>query len=189
MYENMIQLYQKITQLRVLELFLQNPFEGFYLRESARLLDMDPMTVKRSLDLLFTDGLLEKYEEKNRILYRIDLDNQAARYQKISYNLAWLKEKGVVEYINNMGEAVTAIIMFGSFARGENDGNSDLDLLMISLGKNDLSQEIGQILDHEVNLMNFTPAQWSEQAKKNRAFYTDVITEGIALFGQIPMVE
>ncbi len=64
MYENMIQLYQKITQLKVLSLFLENPHSSYYLRESARMLNMDPMTVKRALDLLLKDNLLIRTEEK-----------------------------------------------------------------------------------------------------------------------------
>ena len=122
-------------------------------------------------------------------MYKIDLDNHSARFQKISYNLAWLKEKGVAKLIKKKNKSVTAIILFGSFSKGENDNKSDLDLLTISLGRKDLSQEIGRILDCEVNLLNFTPAQWSKQAKHNRAFYIDVITDGIALYGQIPVVE
>ena len=74
MYENMIQLYQKITQLKVLSLFLENPHSSYYLRESARMLDMDPMTVRRALNLLVKDDLLIKTEEKNRILYRADVE-------------------------------------------------------------------------------------------------------------------
>ena len=75
MYENMIQIYQKITQFKVLRLFLDNPYTGYYLRESVRILKMDPMTVKRSLDLLVKDMLLIKSEEKNRILYQLNLEN------------------------------------------------------------------------------------------------------------------
>ena len=40
----MIQLYQKITQLTILELFIKNPYERYYLREASRMLDISPMT-------------------------------------------------------------------------------------------------------------------------------------------------
>ena len=70
MYEIMIQLYQKIRQLNVLRLFLENPHNNYYLRESARLLKMDPMTVKRALDILVSDGILLRTKEKNQILCR-----------------------------------------------------------------------------------------------------------------------
>jgi len=45
-------MYQKITQFKVLSLFIDNPYEKYYLREAARLLKISPMTLKRSLDFL-----------------------------------------------------------------------------------------------------------------------------------------
>ena len=185
----MIQLYQKITHLRVLSLFLENPHEGYYLRESARLLEMDPMTVRRSLNLLTGDGFLTKVEDKNRTMYMANLENPALRYLKISYNLSFLQEKDVINFIVSRMRLVTSIVLFGSFARGENDENSDVDILTISLDKNKPTAELAEILGRDVNLINFTPAEWSGQAKSNRAFYLDVITDGILLYGTKPVVE
>ena len=61
----MIQLYQKVTQLKVLAHFFNHPTEDFYLRELARLLKMSPMTVKRALDVLVKDKMITKEEKKN----------------------------------------------------------------------------------------------------------------------------
>jgi len=47
--------------------FLENPHSSHYLGESARMLNMDPMTVKRALDLLVKDDLLIRTEEKKQI--------------------------------------------------------------------------------------------------------------------------
>jgi len=189
MYENMIQLYQKITHLKVLSLFLENPHEGYYLRESARLLDMDPMTVRRSLKLLMEDGFLTKVEDKNRTIYKANLGNPALRYLKISYNLSFLQEKDVANFIVDRMKSVTSIVLFGSFAKGENDENSDVDILTISMDKNKPTAALAELLERDVNLVNFTPAQWSNQAKSNRAFYLDVIIDGISLYGVKPVVE
>ena len=188
MYENMIQLYQKITQLKVLSLFLENPHSSYYLRESARMLDMDPMTVRRALNLLVKDDFLIKTEEKNRILYRADVENPALRHAKISYNLSWLREKNTVDFILNQMKSVSSIVLFGSFAKGENDKASDVDILTISLSKSKPTAELAMLLGQDVNLVNFTPAQWSNQAKNNKAFYLDVITDGILLYGTKPVV-
>ncbi len=189
MYENMIQLYQKIKQLNVLTLFLENPHSSYYLRESARILKMDPMTVKRALTLLVNDELLTKFEEKNRILYEANIENPAFRHLKISYNLSWLQEKKVTDFLLHRMNTVTSIILFGSFAKGENDEESDVDVLTISLAKNKPTAELAKRLGRDVNLVNFSPAQWSNQAKKNRAFYLDVILDGIVLYGTKPVVE
>jgi len=189
MYENMIQLYQKIRQLSVLILFLEHPHTSYYLRESARLLKMDPMTVKRALTLFVADEILLKTEEKNQILYRANIENPACRYLKISYNLSWLKKKGVSEFLISHMNMVTSILLFGSYAKGENDEESDVDILTISLSKNTPIVELSKLLKRDVNLINFTPAQWSQQVKTNKAFYLDVILDGIVLYGTKPVVE
>jgi len=189
MYENMIQLYQKIKQLTVLKFFLEHPYSSYYLRESSRLLRMDPMTVKRALDLLVEDGLLLRNKEKNQILYKGNMELPAFRYLKISYNLSWLQKKGVPEFLTNNMKTVTSILLFGSYAKGENDSESDVDILVISLSKNTPTAELAKLLKRDINLISFTPAQWSQQAKTNKAFYLDVILDGIMLYGTKPVVK
>jgi len=189
MYEIMIQLYQKIKQLSVLKFFIEHPHNSYYLRESARLLKMDPMTVKRALNLLVADNILLKTKEKNQILYKANIENPAFRHLKIAYNISWLQKKGVIDFLKNHMNTVTSIILFGSYAKGENDEESDIDILVISLSKNMLTAELSKLLKHDVNLISFTPARWSQQAKNNRAFYLDVILDGIVLYGTKPVVE
>ncbi len=189
MYEIMIQLYQKIKQLKVLELFIEHPHTDFYLRESARLLEMDPMTVKRALDILVKDGIIIRIKKKNQILYKAHLENTAFRHLKIAYNLSWLQNKEVTDFLTLHMTTVSSILLFGSYAKGENDSESDVDILVLSLSKNSPTVELAKILKRDVNLISFTPAQWSQQAKTNKAFYLDVILDGIVLYGLKPVVE
>jgi len=189
MYEIMIQLYQKIKQLTVLKLFLENPHDSYYLRESARLLKMDPMTVKRALSLFVADRILLKTEDKNQILYKANIESPAFRHLKISYNISWLQKKRVTKFLIHHMNTVTSIVLFGSYSKGENDSESDVDILTISLSQNTPVAEISKLLNRDVNLINFTPAQWSQQAKTNKAFYLDVILDGIVLYGTKPVVE
>lgn len=185
----MIQLYQKIKQLSVLKLFLDHPHTSYYLRESARLLKMDPMTIKRALTLLVADRIILQTREKNQILYKAHLENPAFRFLKIAYNLSWLQKKEVTEFLTHHMNTVISILLFGSYAKGENDNESDVDILVISLSKNTPIAELAKLLKRDVNLISFTPAQWSRQSKTNKAFYLDVILDGIVLFGTKPVVE
>ena len=95
----MIQLYQIITHLTVLELFIKNPYERYYLRETSRILNLSPMTVKRAFDLLVKERLLVREDFKNQILFRANMNSPAFKHMKIAYNLAWLEEKDVVEFL------------------------------------------------------------------------------------------
>jgi uncharacterized protein len=185
----MIQLYQKVIQLAVLKLFLDHPYSRFYLRESARLLKMDPMTVSRALDLLVSDDLLVRTKEKTMILYKANLENPACRYLKISYNLAWIQKKGVVRFLQDRMKAVSSVVVFGSYAKGDNDEDSDIDILVISLSKEKPTVDLSRLLKRDVNLVSMSPAEWSQQAKTNRAFYLDVMLDGIVLHGTRPVVE
>ncbi|MEW5936973.1 MAG: nucleotidyltransferase domain-containing protein [Candidatus Thermoplasmatota archaeon] len=185
----MIRVYQKVTPLKVLRHFFDHPDEEFYLRELARLLGTSPMTVKRSLDLLVSDLLILRKERKNQILYKANVSSQAFRFAKVSYNLSMLESAKVVETLLDNMPGIISIILYGSFAKGENDRHSDLDLLVISMAKKVRPMKIGERLGMDVNVMNFTDAQWTAQAKENRAFYLDVITEGIVLHGTRPVIE
>jgi predicted nucleotidyltransferase len=182
-------MYQKIIQLTVLELFIKNPYERYYLREASRILDISPMTVKRTLDILVQERLLVREKFKNQILYKANMDSAAFKHLKVAYNLAWLEEKNLVEFLKEKLPGLSSLVLYGSFAKGENDEKSDIDLLAISPTLKKSGLRLPALLGKETSLIIFTPSQWKEQAKKNRAFYLDVITEGIVLFGTRPVVE
>jgi predicted nucleotidyltransferase len=182
----MIQLYRKITQLTVLELFINNPYERYYLRETARILDISPMTVKRAFDLLVQDRLLLREEFKNQILYKANMNSQAFLHLKIAYNLAWFEQVSLVDRIKEKLPGLSSLILYGSFARGEDDKTSDIDLLSISPVKAEVT--LSQYLGRDTSLVIFSPSEWKEQSQKNKAFYIDVITEGIVLLGTRPVV-
>jgi len=185
----MIQLYQKITQLSVLELFIKNPYERYYLREASRILKISPMTVKRALDLLVKDKMLLREEFKNQILYRANMESAAFKHLKVAYNLAWLEKKEIVDHLKEKLAGLSSLVLYGSYAKGENDEKSDIDMLAISSSSRKRDFSLLDLLGRETNLSIFTPAEWKEQANKNKAFYLDVITEGIVLFGTRPVVE
>jgi predicted nucleotidyltransferase len=181
-------MYQKLIQLKVLSLFMDNPYEKYYLRETARLLNMSPMTLRRSLDLLLTNKLIVKEISKNRILYSANMQNPAFRHMKISRSLSMLLQKDVVEFIKKRVPGVSTIILYGSYAKGEETMDSDVDMLVIAPARKDISSELSQVIGKDVTMSLFSPAEWSKQAKTNRAFYLDVITEGIVLYGTRPVV-
>jgi predicted nucleotidyltransferase len=108
---------------------------------------------------------------------------------KIAYNLSLFQKKGVVEFLNHHMSTITSILLFGSYAKGENDSESNVDILIISLSKNKPIAELTRLLECDVNLVSFTPGQWSKQTKTNRAFYLDIIIDGIVLYGTKPVVE
>ncbi|MDO9288989.1 MAG: nucleotidyltransferase domain-containing protein, partial [Thermodesulfovibrionales bacterium] len=95
----------------------------------------------------------------------------------------------LVEFLKKRIPGISSIVLYGSYAKGEDDKKSDIDILIISASKKYISSDAASLLGKEVTLSVFSPAEWSRQAKANRAFYLDVITEGIVLYGTRPVVE
>jgi predicted nucleotidyltransferase len=180
-------MYQKITHLAVLELFIENTNEKYYLREAARLLKMSPMTLKRSLDYLQKENLILKTTEKNNIFYKANKENLFFKHVKISYNLKFLEKNNLIELILDKLPA-SSVVLYGSFARGENTKDSDIDILVISQKKENISLELLKKIKKEVNIQIFTQSEWIKQESTNKAFYIDVITDGIVLYGRRPVV-
>ena len=94
-----------------------------------------------------------------------------------------------MEFLKEKVTGLSSLILYGSYAKGENDEKSDIDLLAISSSMKKRDIPLLDLLGRDTSLSIFTPAEWKEQAKKNKAFYIDVITEGIVLFGTRPVVE
>jgi predicted nucleotidyltransferase len=185
--ENMKQLFQKITQLKVLELFIKNPREEYYLREAARILKMDPATVHRSLNLLLKEGLIKREKRKNLILYKANMENLSFRYIKIAYNLDWLKKKKLLETLRMELPGLSSVILYGSYAKGENGEDSKVELLTISQTRKNLAPLLKKLLKREVSHLNISLAQWIKIERENREFYLDIITNGIVLYGEKPL--
>ena len=186
----MLQLYQKIKQLKVLEFFFKYPYDEFYLRELGRGLDINPMTMKRALDTLVEDNLVLRYQKKNQILYKANIENPTFRYLKISYNLKLIEDMGVIKLIKEKTRGLVSIVLYGSMAEGKDDLSSDVDLLTIlPKQKWKPESELKEKLGRDVSVIQMSIPEWTQEAKRNRGLYIDIITNGIVLFGLMPVVE
>ena len=185
----MRRLYHEVNTMRVLSLFFDDPFSGFYLREMSRILDISPMTVKRKLEILEEDDMIMRYKEKTLTLFKFNLDNSSARYFKISYNLSVIHDLGLVQYLHEIDRRIHSIILFGSYSKGMDGPESDVDLLIISSGRKIWKLPVDQVNGRTISCTVMTPTNWKEQSVNNRAFYIEVIRDGIPLYGEIPVME
>lgn len=73
-------------------------------------------------------------------------------------------------------------------AKGEDTLESDIDIVVIGIKKYINMQDYVRKLRRDVTIHSFSWAEWKEQKKLNTAFYSDVITTGIPLYGELPLV-
>ena len=170
----MFQKFSK-TDWKTLDIFLDNPYKEFHLRDIARFAKISSSSAKRALDKLVKTGLINEKTKANLRIFFANSSEILFKQLKITKNIHFTK--GLVEKL----KPAIAVIMFGSFAKGENSEESDIDIVVISNKKFEITEYKGFI----VQLHNFTPAQWAKAKKNNKAFVKDVL-EGIAMHGEKP---
>ena len=168
----------------VLNLFLDLPTKEFHLRETARLLKISSSTAKLSLDKLKAHGLILEKGIANLRVFKANLENIILKEMKKTKNLSLIKESAIAEYIQKTLNPAS-VVLFGSFAKGTNDEKSDIDLLIITNKKKQLS--LLGIKGNELQIIQLTPLEWKEKVKKDKPFYQEIITTGITLLGEMPI--
>jgi len=102
-----------------------------------------------------------------------------------------IKQKIKEKLLSEVPERVLKIIIFGSYARGDETPDSDLDILIVVTDKSKKLEK--QIFDIAYEIMwdyDFTPLisleimteeHWQQLKNKNSSFYRNIQREGIAL--------
>lgn len=143
-------MFAKKSTERVARLFFQQPHSVFHLREIARKTDLSPSTASQAVNDLEKDGLVTTEKKVTKQVQASD--NQLFRDHKRIHNLRQLLQS---DLINKLEESYRpdAIVLFGSYARGEDDSNSDIDLALVNGHAREL--ELGpweKRLDRNINL-------------------------------------
>lgn len=185
----MKQLFQKLNVLKVLAFFFDNPYSELHLREIARKLKMSPATVLRCARILESEGLVRRRDEPNGAFLKASMSSEF-KALKVAHTLSKLENADIVGFIRQHAKGLGSILLYGSAAKGEDDGNSDYDFLVISAEYDEKMLGIGMgRLGRETNIQVFSISEWKNASQKNRAFYLEAITNSIALWGEKPVID
>ena len=172
----------------MLAYFFENPREEVYLRELARRLKRNPATVMRATNLLVRENLLTKRIERNATYFRANLSPKFKEMKK-AYTVSKIFDAGVADLIKEKSAGLTSVSLYGSAARGEDDQESDYDFLVIASKCGVGASEISERLGREASLQVYDAAGWKRVSRENRAFYLDVISSSIAIYGEKPVID
>ena len=164
------------TDWKVLNLIVDNPYKKFYLREISKELNISPSSVKKALDRLKELNLTKEEHLANLRIISANIEETLLKQIKKTKN---------IEMINPLIkiEPSTSIVLFGSMAKGENDNNSDIDLLVITNKHEPF--DLHEYKNHPVQIIKMSPANW-KKVKENNPALTKEIKQGILLKGEMP---
>jgi predicted nucleotidyltransferase len=103
------------------------------------------------------------------------------------------EQRAITQYVarirNRFSDRILAVTLFGSKARGDDDAESDIDLLvLVDVEDNDLRDELWQVafdisLDYNLVLSAriFAQSRWTDTRQPHLPLYRAVTAEGIPL--------
>lgn len=173
---------RKFVGFRVLEFFLTHSSLEIYLNELARHLEIARGSAKSYCDALVDEGLILESSKGNLRLFRLNRDDFAVREMMKAYYLLKLKHLG----IERLAEGCTSLAIYGSFARGDIDERSDLDLLVIGEDGSvdrDKVLKLQDSLGKEVQLTLLPYYRWETMKKEGDRFAESILRKHVLVSG------
>jgi len=175
---------------KMLTFFFNNPYTETHLREISRITQVSIFSVKMSVDYLVSLNLLMERKVGRMRYVKPNMDNLFFKYLKISFSIKKIIESALIEHLLQNIPGIFSIVLFGSVAKGEDDKNSDLDLLIIGQRTKKLNfTKFENKIGRKIKPIVMKWSEWKKESKKNKPFYLEVITAGIPLHGSLPVTE
>ena len=114
--------------------FLVNPLSKLRVRPMERLLKLPLPSVIKYCKELIKEGILTTVKTGNVVFYTADRANYNFVLEKQLFNLRQIYTSGIIDYIR-IELSNPTIILFGSYAKGEDTENSDIDLYIETSSK------------------------------------------------------
>jgi len=167
------------SRAQILTWFFSHPSERFYVRQLNSLLNIDLGLLSRELRKLETIGILRSKKSGREKIY--DLNRDSPIFNELKGLVA--KTEGVIGMLRDALQkfkAVKVALIYGSFAQGKENAESDIDLLVvggegIKLPRvHSILSKIEEDIGREINLTYFTTKEFRKRIKKD-LFIRDVL--------------
>jgi len=182
----MVNIYKlKLTNLQqeILRLLFANRGILLNQRQIANMLKVSAPAVMKSLPELEKENLIKIKQDKETKRWAIEMntDNQRVIQLKRVDNLKLIYESGLADFLEKE-LAGAAIILFGSYSRGEDTINSDIDIAVIGRKeKNIFLEEYERILNREIVINYYDSLKKIHEQLKNNILNGIVISGGVEL--------
>ena len=167
------------TRQIILKTVFDNPGQEFYIRQLASMHKMSAGTLHRELHKLTSLGILKVRDMGNMKLFSLNEKNPVYEELKNIY----YKTEGVIKYVRDAVININGLriaFVYGSFAKGDERMDSDIDLFLIgdNIDDDNLISAISGLekeLFREVNYTAYTENEYKKEKKKNGSFVAEVI--------------
>jgi len=182
----MVNIYKlKLTSLQqeILRLLFVNAGKTLNALGVAKALDVSQPAVSKAIPLMVKANLIkvEKDKDSGRLAIELNRDNHKVMQLKRVENLKLIYESGLADFLEKEFAGAT-IILFGSYSRGEDTVNSDIDIAVVGRKDKLIDLDIYENLLKRNITLNFY-----ESFKEVHKNLKENIFNGIVLYGGVEL--
>lgn len=179
---------EEYSTIKVIQEIVSNPTKVYTLRGLAKISGASKGSVAKALEFMQQRKMISLTVVGQTHQYQVILENPLTRQWKALFNLEEINKVKLVEEILVKVSTVRSVLLYGSMAKGTNDKNSDVDLLVIAEQATKSKPSLGKALKREPNVMILNFKEWKALAQKDKVFYDNAIIDSIALHGRKPVI-
>ncbi len=117
-----------------LEEVFAKPNYKFHIRELARLTKLNPNTIINIAKNLERQGIIKKINRKHIVEISLNLEDKKTQWRRKLFNLKQVYNSGLTDFLIEK-YSPNSISLIGSYSRGEDIENSDIDIVIFSSKK------------------------------------------------------
>jgi hypothetical protein len=164
------------TKARILGTLLTHPSESFHLRGLAQAAGTDSGNTSKLLRLLVESGLVLSVPDRHSTRYSINLGSPLAAPLRQLVACAGSLFVALREVAN--GLTATYIGVYGSVAAGTDDGDSDVDVLVVGklsvVAAQTAFKSVGRKHGKTINVVAITQIELTKKLSEGGAFWASV---------------
>ena len=165
----------------ILGYFLSHPTRQVHLRELARQTEFSPAGALKAVRKLVQKGIL--IEKKTRAVTNLRANVESPLWIPLKrvYNLYSIYACGLVEALSDTYEEPAALVLFGSYARGDDTEESDIDIAVVTrieaaFGRKSFEKSLGR----HINIIEL-------ELSKAKGEFIESLVNGIVLRGHLAL--
>jgi len=160
---------------KIISFFVLHTGASFYEREVARNAGLSPSSTHYVLTRLYRAGVINRRQNGRMYFYSVDKTNPYLREFKILANLLLIEP--LVEKLKGLSHK---IILFGSWAEGSDNEDSDIDLFIVSSEKEKVLSVVNKfsysarLYNRKVQSIINAPEDLLKKSKEEKVFHEQV---------------
>lgn len=179
--DRLMGLFRSKARTIILLNFFINPNKEFYTRELERKFNIPVGNVRRELKKIEKSGIIISRSQGNLLLYKINKSNPLyPQFRELVIKIVGIQEL-IKPFLFNEKDVIAAFI-YGSYARGNFDQTSDIDIFVLSKKNSDFYQRLNEkllkfeeMLGRDFNIDFFIISEYKKKKRQKDPYLLDIL--------------